>query len=296
MRFLGSVIPTLSLVAAILALTGCTRESTDQRPEPALVSSVQSGPVELRVETDRDTLRTVDRVVVLVSVMLAPGASLDDLTIDAESEGWSTIEDRRSPPSTIDDARTLHERTLTLEPFLEGDYIVPTVSASWSLGERSGIAATDPLTIPVTSVLTEDDAPELSEARALPPESIAEAGAANPWLAMTLKFGWAVALMIGLALWILLRRSKPDPARAILARLERVAADPTDPGEACAEAAAALRTLSGGADSDSTHRLIDELDDARFAQAEPDADRARSLVTDAIAHCRVLLDRRGVSA
>jgi len=296
MRRLTVIITTLGLAVAALATGACSGDSADRAPEPALVSAVRSGPIELRVETNRDAIRTVDRVVVLVIATLGPGASLDQLTIDAETEGWTVIEDRRSPPIAADDGRVLYERLLTLEPFLEGEYVVPTASAAWSLGDQSGVASTDPLTIPVTSVLTEGDGPALSDARALPPEPIVEAEAANPWPAMALKFGWAIVLVIGLALWLLLRRSEGDPAKAILARLERVATEQGEPSEACAEAAAALRTLSTGADAVATHRLIDQLDDARFAPAETDPDSARSLVADAVERCRTLLDQRGARA
>ncbi len=296
MRFVTSAIVRLFVLGTLAcAMTGCARSADPGEGEAALVSVTRSGPVSLRVESSRDTLRTVDRVEVRVLVTLGDGATLDELTIDPESEGWTVVTDHREAPRVLGDTTdVLHVRTLTLEPFLEGDYAIPNVSAAWSQGERSGVAVTETMAITVNSVLAEDDTLEIGGLREAPAPVDARAGTqVARWVIALVGAGAVALLMASISLVLWLSRGRSDPARAIVARLERVAAGSAEPGAACAEAAAALRTIAPASGAKRTRDLIDRLDDARFEPGGSGADRARALVRDAVEHARSLLTRQG---
>ncbi len=297
MRRVWGAILSLLLAGAYLAAPGCTGDAEPDAAAPALVSEVESGPVQLSVSSSDASMRTVDRVEVRIQACLDTGAALTELGLDAESEGWTVISDRLLVAQSLPDGRVLHERTLVLEPFLEGEYTIPSARAAWTRGEESGVMLSDPMTISVQSVLKEDDTLELSGRRELPPESEPdEAGVNGTLIWIATRFGWVGVLAIGLVVWLLIRRNKRDPVQAILARLERVASEPSEVSSACAEAAIALRTLSSDHPPEATRALIDRLDDARFEPHPGASNNARRLITDAIEHCRTLLDQREARA
>ena len=286
------------LIALVLAgaLCACDGDQAPPEPAPELVNVAQSGPVTLRVESDRDTIRTVDRAAVRIGVTLEPGATLTDLSVDAEAAGWTVIDDRQEPERLIGQGRTRLSRTLTLEPFLEGEYEIPSVHAAWSMADASGVVTSEPMRVRVTSVLEADDPLTIGEVRPIPPETIEAAQRSGaPTLVAILGGVGAAALLATALIWRRSRRAAPDPASVILARLER-AAQAGEPGvEACAEAAEALRLLAGDRVDGSARSLIDRLDDARFAPAS-DADRIADLVRDAAALGRSLIEARRARA
>lgn len=285
------------MLATACLLGGCARDGIDATSNAELVSEVVSGPVTLRVESDRESLRTVDRTQVRVRVMLEGGATLSELTFETADSDWTVIDDRAEPVRSLGDGRALHARTLTLEPFLDGEYTIPSVSASWTQGEVSGVAVSEPLVVTVSSVLDEGDPLEIGVLRETPAALEAPAVESDQRFTARQKRRMvilglvAIGGVITFVQW--LRRKLDRTGRDAVKRLELAVGQTGKIPAACAEAAAALRRLDDPSRED-VRQLIDALDDARFAR--DDVEDARALVLIALERVRRVTEQQRASA
>jgi len=141
------------VIIALLGL-GCSGSAqTDAQRTPATTASNEDGSVILRVFTSTTGLTTVQQLVVTAELESVPGIDAVLEPTDWEDAGWTLISQTHTPESRLGD-RLVSTSTITLEPFLSGQYTVPSIVASagaWKI-------ATDPVAIAVTSVLAPDDA------------------------------------------------------------------------------------------------------------------------------------------
>jgi len=150
-----------------LLIVGCGDDVAVAAGEDAgFVSEIRepmTGSV-LRVEVDETSVELTDRVVVRAALSWSEGVHVELIEPDWAGFGWHGVV---VEPGAIrfDGVGFRQETVFLLEPFLGGDYEVPSIgirASSEDVGKR--IARLDPVAVEVTSVLGESDGVELSPA------------------------------------------------------------------------------------------------------------------------------------
>ncbi len=150
-----------------LLIVGCGDDVAVAAGEDAgFVSEIRepmTGSV-LRVEVDETSVELTDRVVVRAALSWSEGVHVELIEPDWAGFGWHGVV---VEPGAIrfDGVGFRQETVFLLEPFLGGDYEVPSIgirASSEDAGKR--IARLDPVAVEVTSVLGESDGVELSPA------------------------------------------------------------------------------------------------------------------------------------
>lgn len=151
----------------LLLIVGCGDDVAVEAGEDAgFVSEIRepmTGSV-LRVEVDETSVELTDRVVVRAALSWTEGVHVELIEPDWAGFGWHGVV---AEPGAIrfDGVGFRQETVFLLEPFLGGDYEVPSIgirASSEDAGKR--IARLDPVAVEVTSVLGESDGVELSPA------------------------------------------------------------------------------------------------------------------------------------
>lgn len=115
----------------------------------------------LEVTVDRTEVRTVDRVSVGITVTRPAGLVAEVVEPDWSAAGWERV-GVVGPTLAAGEGGLIEERrVVTLEPFLEGAYTVPSVVVRWG---DAGSLASAPAEVTVSSVLAEGAAEELAAA------------------------------------------------------------------------------------------------------------------------------------
>jgi hypothetical protein len=289
----------------------------------ALLLACAARAQDATVTLSRDAITTADRLTLEVAFTVAPGWRLDPWIDGArsalEQAGWTVVSATADAPALASETEgaITHRARFLLEPFLEGDYAIPPLSADAVPVRGEPVELTTPArTVPVASVLPEDEPvrlpmpidAEASADNADAPDAPAAGGSTEadaplgvlrpvpdepsdgaPRLAL---IGSAIAIMgAGIAVLVAVRSARtprvgraPDPVREI-ERLARA----TDPDLALIYRH--LRELSrrpAGRGRGDLDALIARLECARYAP-EP-TDEARAIADEALRLAR-LVDR-----
>lgn len=154
-------------ILAMLILPACSGSTpSDGDTSPKATAHNEDGSVVLDVYCDVTELTTVDQLVVTAELSRSPGAEASIEPTDWEAAGWSLVSQTHTP-ETLRGGLLLFTQTITLEPFLDGEYRIPSIVASagkWKI-------ATDPIGITVSSVLDPADTGEIAVTTELLPPS-----------------------------------------------------------------------------------------------------------------------------
>lgn len=194
---------TLSILIALTLLVGCkpTEQSSATTDSPTQTVSTQDGSVQFRLYTDQSTLTTMEQIVLRIELDRDATATASLVEPDFQAAGWTLITEHTTPEKLQGD-RLRTNWSFTLEPFLAGEYEIPSIVVETS----SGMMTTDPITISVTSVLDVDDAGQLSATEQLFTPQDPPASSTNMYLAVGAVSG--ILLAAGVFWWV--GRSHPS--------------------------------------------------------------------------------------
>ncbi len=254
------------------------------------VETVASGAAaELRLRLDREEMRTVDRLRVEALAAADPGVETQLRAPDFEAAGWTIVSGPEASAPRLEDGRVVQRTAWTLEPFLDGDYVVPPAELEWRPADASAAAqrlVTEPLEVRVVSVLPAEGEAELAAKRGpIDPPGRGEGPRGSRRLGQAIA---AVAIVAagGLIAWRLRRGRTPeaDPLDQAL----RAAGRSSTPPERLALAALIVSLMpSGRLDASGARRLEElrrELERLRYdPTARPDAETTAAVLREAAA-------------
>lgn len=293
------------------ALSSCGRVERSAGAGDSIEHTVRAGPVVVAVRAEPARLTIAERVTLSFTMRSDAGTTITWPEVPEEFGGF-TVARRETPPATMSaDGGIVERRTFLLEPFLAGEYEVPSLTVAYR--DAAGVAgeiATPMVKIAVASVLGEAE-PDVAPARG---EVAAERTVWWPWVgacvAAVAAGGTAYAFVL------LRRRSLAVPAHespetrlgeiaregggvAALARIAPLvravlavraipgAATMTTEQLAVNEAVRALPPL----DETALRRALAESDAARFGGIEADDARVRAAAGEALAAVRIVVAR-----
>lgn len=153
------------LILISLALGACApADAPPLKPEPAAEVSASDGEagIQLTLATDRTEITTLDRVNVTITLRRPVANTVTLIEPDWEAAGWTRIDATDTEPIAVEPDIIERSRTVTVEPFLAGDYTVPPATIQWTTGQLTRVLETPDLTVIVASVLAESDTTELA--------------------------------------------------------------------------------------------------------------------------------------
>ena len=142
--------------AALLLLAGCGGDDADQTPAAAGIEQmIDRGAFSVVIKLDNAKPSIADRLTLSLEVNAEEAYEVTFPSFDGDTLGEFGIVDRSSTlPELIDGARTRRTRTLTLEPFLSGDYVIAPMTFTFQKGSEAPLEVeTEEIKIVVASLL-----------------------------------------------------------------------------------------------------------------------------------------------
>lgn len=199
----------IMFAASVSLLSGCVNRDPNPTAVPAVTTVVTDDAARIRLEvsTDRAEMTTADRLRVRYEVTRPVGLPITLIEPDWSAANWTLTDTTDTAPVALPDGRVSRARTVVLEPFLDGEYAVPPVTLVWAQDGTDSVIASQPLPVPVRSVLSDADDGELAAALpALPPPEQARPARRIP---VAVGCGGLIALATA---WVLVRRRPRQPA------------------------------------------------------------------------------------
>ncbi len=309
----GRLISVLVLIAAVVS---CDRRTADAGASKPIEQRLQAGAGSVVLALDRDQLTTAGHALLTFEVTMPAGGAPVIPAPPEDLGGFAVVERFAAAPRLTADGGITASETWRLEPFLPGDYTIPSIAFAYTdPSGATGEVKSEPITVKVASELPADqqEATEIGAAR-----GVVDAASPVPSRATAWAVGAAALLGvagIGAGVWYLRRRqhAESDPCRAAEERLREMAtASLPDPAGAVAEASALMRAcLAARLDPSARTRTTEELlaypalgrglsehdlgvlrhglgvsDASKFAGAEVSESQARSLAADALGFVR----------
>ena len=178
----------------------------------------EKNPATVRVRLDRNVITTAEQVHLTIEATVGDGYELAMPALGDDPGGFTVLDKRLDGPALGDQGRLHYTLTASLEPFLAGDYTLPSMMVSWRQkgepgGEEAGRIETGPINVVVLSVL-EGEKPE-------PKPNFGPLDLPFRWDPVWIGIAVATVLLLaGLIFWL---RSM-NRRRAIEAEIRRVAA------------------------------------------------------------------------
>lgn len=265
------------LFIAVLFLAGCSRSAvTPAAQTPAKTAANEDGSVVVHLYTNASEITTMDQLEITIELSRTPATVAAIEPIDWSSTGWTVISQKHTPETEVD-ARLVTTETITLEPFLDGRYTIPSVIVSaggWKL-------ATDPFEVTVTSVLPTDDAGEVVVTTELLPPSAPHEPRRGSLVLIAVGLGLIFA---GSVFWWTSRPDHPSPS--VREQLEHIAeGEFDDEREALALVHHLVHTLHP---NERLARVLDTCERIRFGGTPATTPTAQALAGEALESLEVL--------
>ena len=179
-----------------LLLVGCERSISQATANagPIESASTDDGRAEIFVYANASEITTLDQLVIRLELFRDIGFEANLVEPQWTSFGWTLIRVDRQPEELID-GRLRSEYTVTLEPFLEGEYAIPSVVVKTSMG----LIQTQPVVVVVGSVLASSDSGELAPSEGFRIPSDPSVSLVGPIIAVIA--GCGVLVSLGLVWW-----------------------------------------------------------------------------------------------
>lgn len=215
--------PLLFLVCLLVLGTGSGCSSSDaEKPAPQLhreAQDAQSG-AKLRVQTERDEIGIADRIWVEAEWTWTGAASVTLMPPDWGEHDWTLLETVESPTTRTAEGYIGSTRWL-IEPFLPGEYAIPSPVLLVQHTESPRELSIEPLTIRVEGVLPEGDTGELNPIAAPTLPDQADESIAPIWIGVLAT----LVLLAVLVLWIIRRATDHPETETIYTQLQRISSD-----------------------------------------------------------------------
>ena len=220
-RFRAESLNSLGL-AACVALCACgAGDAGSTNPAPAIVQQLGGDGARLDLSLDRDVLTTAENAILRLEVESAETDSVEFPDPEDGFGGFAAIGDEPLGDRLSDDGRVVRGREYVLQPFLPGEYEIPSLNV---VINGTSQLATDPIAIAVESVLEDTEAAELRD--------IAEpVDIPVPWWWWVLAGAGLAAILAAAAWWLRRRRAARlapkvvAPHEAALAALDELLSD-----------------------------------------------------------------------
>lgn len=201
------------------AMTGSMAMVAPAAVAGPIETAVETGDVALLVRADRSSLTTAETLTLRLEATAPTGARVQWPDFDDRLGEFTIIDRLGLPPRRAADGRRTVVRTLTLSPFLPGEYEIPPLDVTFTRASGEMLALrSQPMTIEVTTLLDEEPG-ELSVGEpAAAAEVPEEEGPRDLWPLAAGAAGVAIVFAAGAAVAIArrARRERPpeDPVRA----------------------------------------------------------------------------------
>ena len=151
------------LIAAfcLLLLAGCSRDkSLPSTSLDGISRETRRGPIDVLVAVDRKAPTIADRLMFSITVTVDEDYDFDFPPFGEKLDEFGIVAVVTSEPVLKDDGRLERVRTYTLEPFLSGEYTIPSMAIDfWKRGSGDTdrkVVESEPIELTVASLLPAD--------------------------------------------------------------------------------------------------------------------------------------------
>lgn len=161
---LSGVILFLIPAFFLLCLLSCAKtqkqEASAVKEEAAIHEIYENGPASLTLDADKSSMTIADRLNLTITIVVDEDYEVTMPDLTGRLEQFGIVDWHTTQPELLDNNKKRITRNYVLEPFLSGDYTIPSMEAEFykkSEGEASSHSiSTSELTIKVNSLLPED--------------------------------------------------------------------------------------------------------------------------------------------
>lgn len=162
-RAATGAVTVLTACVAFFLLLACNgnKKSPDASSSPsAIEKTFERGPVKAVVRLDNPTPSIADRITLELVVTCSEDYEIELPAFGERLEQFGIVDFLSTQPELVENGRVRQSRTYVLEPFLSGDYVIPSMTIRFQKrdsGEGEGHElTTEELKVQVSSLLPED--------------------------------------------------------------------------------------------------------------------------------------------
>lgn len=156
------------ILISLIIFTACSQEHQGNNSNSyAYANNFSKGPISLEMKVDKTEISTSGIIKVFLEGKAADGWNPSFPDLSENLDKFTLLKVFDTPPRLEDDGSVGISRTITLKPFLSGEYEIPSLSLDYiDKDENKGVLLSDPLSINVISLLPENtDNLQLKEIR-----------------------------------------------------------------------------------------------------------------------------------
>ena len=207
-------------VTGFLCLWACTDNNNSQviKKDPGVQKTVSSGSIQVQSSTDKSEITTAEHLTLSLTVYSQENDIIHWPVIDDNLGKFHVAGYHTDSPELMEDKRVKTVRTYELEPFLAGEYEIPSLKFSFEPSPAEGKTRdsrqeleTEAIPIPVLSVLP-DNQNNLTIHGIKPPVAIPERLSPAAWIALT----GGLLLVMGISVYFFLRRKRAKTVNAVI--------------------------------------------------------------------------------
>ena len=163
---LSEIFRPLLLFTALLLLFFCsckgdeTATYEEEKKDTGIHEKVERGVATVTLDTDRKEITIAERLNLTISITINEEYDFKLPAFGEKLEQFGIVDYHTTQPELIEDKRVMVSRSYVLEPFLSGDYTIPSMTVEF--WEKEGqetdahVIETPEITIKVESLLPED--------------------------------------------------------------------------------------------------------------------------------------------
>ena len=199
------------VIILLIIITGCQDDpkikEEKEQPDAGIHKVYERGPLVLEIDVDQAELNLAQRLNLTLTAEADADYKIELPKFGEKLEQFGIVDYHTKGPELIQNNKTRISRTYLLEPFLSGDYSIPSMQVKFSKPEEDKVhqIETEELKIKVNSLLPEE-MKEMKVHDIKPPVKLPVSY--TTWL-------WAAAIfamhLIGLALWIIIKKLRQGP-------------------------------------------------------------------------------------
>lgn len=187
------------LLSAVSCNKGETTGTPGEEEETGIHETVDRGPATLFLDIDRKEITVAERLNLKITMVVDEAYEVNLPGFGEKLEQFGIVDYRTTQPELTEDNRKEVSRSYVLEPFLSGEYIIPSMEVSfWNKQEEEAGAhqiETPEATVTVRSLLPEDlEEIKLNEIK--PPVSFPRSYALWIWLGIGLAVVAAIVVVV----------------------------------------------------------------------------------------------------
>ncbi len=211
--------------AFILSAASCSKKDHEEQPDTVLNKTgihetLERGPASLTLDIDKKEISIADRINLSITVEIDEEYSVTLPSFGENLEQFGIVDYHTSPPALAGEKRKKISRSYLLEPFLSGEYHIPSMKVSF---QKEGEEAIHEIETPEVSIrvnsLLPDDIDNLKLNDIMPPQPLPRSG---KYLIIGAGIALAIIIIAGLAVFML-RRNKKSNSGVITLKAHEIA-------------------------------------------------------------------------